>query len=255
MNRQIKIIFTIVSISFSGISFAQNNNLFVKNNSLFLADKRDTILILANVDQIGVTFNKVTPFVRNSNIGLLDSSFNIVLEPKYHLCGSELEFKEGLLKVSNGDRGIVYIDYSGKEIITLDNVCSCCFENNWATSFSNGYIISYNGNWHVTDRANNTLEITSSETFSSQTLQEHFHQSNPFGVVNSLGVVLFKTSDNLYGLILNGNVCVPPIYSEIILYNSDSPGIWADCKNINNKREGSYYIDVLRNTITIYKIE
>ena len=244
-----KIVFTIVTISFYGLSYAQNNNLFVKNNSLFIADKRDTILILANVDQIGVTFNKATPFVRNSHIGLLDSNFNIVLEPKYHLCSSELEFKEGLLKVSKGDRGIVYIDYSGKEIITLDNLCSCCFENNWATSFSNGYIISFNGNWHVTDIANHTLEITSSETFSSQTLQEHFHKSN------SRGVVLFKTSDNLYGLILNGNVCVPPIYSEIILYNSDSPGIWADCKNINNKREGSYYIDVLRNTITNSKIE
>jgi hypothetical protein len=249
MSTLKNIIITIVAISFYGLSNAQNNKLLVKNNSLFMATESDTILILANVDQIGVTHNRTTPFVRNSNIGLLDSSFNIVLEPKYHLCGSELEFKEGLLKVSNGDRGIVYIDYSGKEIITLDNLCSCCFENNWATSFSNGYIISYNGNWHVTDRVNLTLEITSSETFSSQTLQEHFHKSN------SLGVVLFKTSDNLYGLILNGNVCVPPIYSEITLYNSDSPGIWADCKNINNKREGSYYIDVLRNTITNYKIE
>lgn len=170
-----KIVFTIVTISFYGLSYAQNNNLLVKNNSLFIADKRDTILILANVDQIGVTFNKTTPFVRNSNIGLLDSNFNIALEPKYHLCGSELEFKEGLLKVSKGDRGIVYIDYSGKEIITLDNLCSCCFENNWATSFSNGYIISYNGNWHVTDRANHTLEIVCRQiklNFFTQNLSE-----------------------------------------------------------------------------------
>ncbi len=239
-EKKYLILILFASLTCSSV-LGQSDSIILKNNSLFIVDERDTLLKLENVDQVGIPFKTVIPFVRNSYIGLLDSNFNIIMPPTYHVCGSDLEFREGLLKVSNGDKGVTYLDNSGKEIITLGHLCSCCFENNWATSFSNGYVISYNGNWFVTDTSGRSLKIKGMDFIFSMSLQKHFEGSSFNGVVH------FKTSDNYHGVIVNGKIGIPPIYSDIKLYQSDSPGIWAQCKNDN--QETSYYIDASRNII------
>ena len=228
---------------------AQLRNLMIIQHSLYLIDESDTVMLMDDIEQIGIPYQNVIPFVRNSQVGLMDSSFKIVLAPQFQQCGSDLEFHGGLLKVSKGDQGMGYVDTSGKEMIKINDVCSCCFDNHWATSYNNGSVIVYNGSYHITDSTNESFEMTSEVTQYSESLQDHYEDINPGGLV------LFKTSELMHGVIMNGNVCISPLYPEIIFYQSDSPGIWADCKDEHKKHVCTYYIDPSRNTVTKYQIE
>ena len=218
-----------------------------ETRTIYLVNGSDTLKTLEHVDQIGTWHHGSLPFVRDSYIGLTDSNLSVILAPKYHLCGSELEYYNGLLKVSKGIAGVAFIDQNGSERFSLTHFCSCCFDNNWATGFKNGYSISYNGEWFITDTVGKTVRIHSEDThFTTMDLEKHFHKQNV------QGTVLFKTDENLYGIIMNGYVAIPPYYTQIIISQSASEGLQIQCKEERTGMKQFYWIVSSRDHVTKY---